>query len=115
MFNQMVELRAPELDATYAALAHDLRRDILARLQDGPATVTGLAQAYPVSLAAVSKHIRVLEGAGLVGRQVIGREHLLSLNPAPLKVAHGWLGIYKRFWDQRLDVLEKLLRQRKKG
>jgi DNA-binding transcriptional ArsR family regulator len=113
MFNQMVELQAPELDATYAALAHDLRRDILARLQDGPARVTELARPYSMSLAAVSKHIRVLEEASLVRREVVGREHLLSLNPEPLKGAHEWLGVYRQFWDGRLDTLASLLRRRK--
>jgi DNA-binding transcriptional ArsR family regulator len=112
MFNQMVELQ-PQLDATYAALAHDLRRDIMARLQEGPTRVTDLAGPYSMSLAAVSKHIRVLEEASLIRREVVGREHLLSLNPEPLKVAHEWLGVYRQFWDGRLDTLESLLSRRK--
>jgi DNA-binding transcriptional ArsR family regulator len=105
-FNRVVEL----LDATYGALAHPIRREVLDTLRTGPLRVTDLARRFPVSLAAVSKHIRVLEEARLVTRQTRGREHYLSLRPDPLAEAHAWTGAYRDFWDARLDQLEAHLR-----
>ena len=99
------------LDAVYGALAHDVRRQLLAAVAPGPARVTDLATTFPVSLAAVSKHIRVLEDAGLVRREVRGREHYMSLEPAPLAGAAAWLATYRQFWEDRLDLLETRLRE----
>jgi DNA-binding transcriptional ArsR family regulator len=108
----MVEFREP-LDAPYAALAHPIRRRILDRLRDGEARVTDLAAGWPISLNAVSKHIKVLESAGLVDRRIEGREHRLSLRPEPLRAAAGYLDTYRIFWEPRLDRLDALLRERR--
>jgi DNA-binding transcriptional ArsR family regulator len=99
------------LDAVYGALSHDVRRQLLERVAPAPARVTDLADAFPVSLAAVSKHIRVLEEAGLVHREVRGREHLLSLEAEPLAGAAAWLAGYRRFWEERLDLLDAQIRE----
>jgi DNA-binding transcriptional ArsR family regulator len=114
MLNQMVEYAPSELDAVYAALSHPVRRSLLEHLRPHSAKVTELAAPYPISLAAVSKHIRVLESAGLVRRTITGREHQLVLEPQPLMSATTWLESYRRFWDDRLDVLEARLRQERK-
>ena len=82
------------------------RRDILARLADGEARVTDLARAYPISLNSTSKHIRALEGAGLVRRTVQGREHILRLDAMPLSDAAGWIDHYRRFWSEQLAALD---------
>jgi DNA-binding transcriptional ArsR family regulator len=111
MLNQMVEYQRSELDAVYAALSHPVRRSLLEHLTPRGAKVTELAAPYPMSLAAVSKHIRVLESAGLVRRTIVGREHQLALEPTPLMSASTWLDSYRRFWDDRLDLLEARLRQ----
>lgn len=82
------------------------RRAILARLAESDARVTELASAFPISLNSTSKHIRILERAGLVTRTVQGREHMLSLNAAPMAEAAEWMEFYRRFWDSRLAALE---------
>jgi DNA-binding transcriptional ArsR family regulator len=112
--NQMVEYTDGRLDAVYAAIAHPARRRVLEQLRRRGATVTELAAAHPMSLAAVSKHIRVLEDAGLVRRTIQGREHHLALAPVPLSAAAGWLDTYRRFWEERLDLLDAKLRARKR-
>ena len=94
------------LDATMGALADGTRRAILARLASGDARVTDLAAAFPISLNSTSKHIRMLERAGLVRRTVRGREHVLSLDAAPLAEAAAWIAHYRRFWDDRLAALD---------
>jgi DNA-binding transcriptional ArsR family regulator len=96
-------------DAAFAALANATRRDILARLAGGETTVGGLADAYDMSLNAVSKHLKVLEDAGLVDRRVEWREHHIRLNPKPLREVADWLERYRAFWEQRLDALEDFL------
>lgn len=100
---------ASTLDATYAALADPTRRAILRRLGRGTARVTDLAQPFQMSLNAVSKHIRVLERAGLVRREVRGREHHLSLEPGAMREAMEWIARTEAFWETRLDRLEGLL------
>jgi uncharacterized protein YndB with AHSA1/START domain/DNA-binding transcriptional ArsR family regulator len=97
------------LDATLLALADPTRRAIVRRLALGEARVTEVAAPFPMSLNAVSKHIRALERAGLVQRRVVGREHILSFNPAPLDEAAAWIASQQATWQQRLDVLEALL------
>ena len=97
------------LDATLAALADPTRRAILQRLSRGEARVTDLAQPFAMSLNAVSKHIRMLERARLVRRRRVGREHLLSLDPAPLDEAAAWLDAQRAAWTVRLDALDALL------
>jgi len=109
----MVERSAP-LDRTLGALADPTRRAILARLVRGRARVTDLAEPFELSLNAVSKHLRVLERAGLLRREVRGREHLLSLEARPLREAAEWITAYQAFWEKRLDALDAFLRKRKR-
>lgn len=104
----MVEYPAT-LDHVFGALADPTRRAILARLTRGEALVTELAEPFPISLNAVSKHVRSLERAGLVRRTVVGREHRCALEPAPLRQASNWLEHYRAFWEGRLDALEHFL------
>lgn len=98
------------MDAVFRALGDATRRRMLADLANGERTVSQLAEPYAMSLAAASKHIKTLESAGLIHREIRGRTHLCRLDPSPLAQAHQWLGFYERFWSSRLDVLERLLR-----
>jgi DNA-binding transcriptional ArsR family regulator len=107
----MVELQTPQLNAIFHALGDATRRDMLRELADGERTVSQLAEPFAMSLAAASKHIKALESAGLIHREVRGRTHVCRLEPAPLASAHQWLGFYQRFWSGRLDELERLLRE----
>jgi len=107
----MVELEAPQLSDIFHALSDATRRRMLFELAAGERTVGQLAQPFAISLAAASKHIKVLENAGLIHRQVRGRAHLCRLDPGPLESAHEWLSFYERFWTVRLDVLDRLLRE----
>ncbi|KAA0699542.1 ArsR family transcriptional regulator [Neorhizobium sp. P12A] len=107
----MVELEAIEMDSIFHALSDATRREMLHELADGERTVGQLAEPFAISLAAASKHIKVLEGAGLIRREIRGRTHLCRLEPGPLASAHQWLSFYERFWSGRLDVLERLLRE----
>jgi DNA-binding transcriptional ArsR family regulator len=106
----MVELEAPELDTVFHALGDATRRQMLRELASGERTVSQLAEPFAMSLAAASKHIKSLENAGLIRREVRGRTHLCRLDPGPLASAHQWLSFYERFWTDHLDVLERLLR-----
>jgi DNA-binding transcriptional ArsR family regulator len=99
------------LNRVYGAIADPTRRAILSMLEDGEVTVGTLADRFPISFNGVSKHVKVLEQAGLVRRRVSGREHWLRLHPAPLREATRWLEHYKEFWDTRLDALEDFLVQ----
>jgi DNA-binding transcriptional ArsR family regulator len=112
MFNPMVELQTAQtrLDTVFHALGDPTRRQMLRHLAAGERTVGELAEPFAMSLAAASKHIKALEQAGLIRREVRGRTHLCRLEPGPLASAHEWLGFYERFWSGRLDVLERLLR-----
>lgn len=107
----MVENQAPELDAVFHALGDATRRRMIADLAAGERTVGELARPFSISLAAASKHIKALEGAGLIRREVRGRTHVCRLAPKPLATAHAWLAAYERFWTERLDALERLLRE----
>jgi len=108
----MMTSTAPEaaLDHTLTALADPTRRAILRRLSLGEARVTEIARPFAISLAAVSKHILVLERAGLVRRRRMGREHLLSINPRPLDEAAAWIASTQAQWTARLDALDEILR-----
>jgi len=97
------------LDSVYAAIADPTRRAIIGLLGRGDTTVGAIADAFPMSFNGVSKHIKVLERAGLVARHVAGREHWLSLEPAPLGAASRWLEHYRAFWEARLEALEHVL------
>jgi DNA-binding transcriptional ArsR family regulator len=101
---------AVEMDEVFHALAHRARRAMLGRLAAGELTVGELAEPLTMSLWAASKHIQVLERAGLVRRTVDGRRHLCRLEPEPLASASAWLRFYERHWEERLDALEEFFR-----
>ena len=103
----MVEASS-DVGGVFHALAHETRRDMLGRLATGQLTVGELAEPLAMSLAAASKHVKVLERAGLVHRTVEGRRHVCRLEAGPLASAAGWLRFYERFWSERLDALEAL-------
>jgi DNA-binding transcriptional ArsR family regulator len=102
----------PPLDQVLAAISDPTRRAILARLTRGPARVTDVAEPFDMSLAAVSKHVRLLERAGLVRRARRGREHTLTLDARPLRRVVRWASRYERFWNERLDRLEAFFAQK---
>lgn len=105
----MVE-HPPALDAVFHALADPTRRAMLARLATGERSVGELAAPFAMSLAAASKHVKTLEAAGLLARRVEGRTHRCRLDPAGLARAGHWLRRYERFWGERLDALDAVLR-----
>jgi DNA-binding transcriptional ArsR family regulator len=104
-----------QLDSTFSALADPTRRAILARLANGEATVTELAQPFPVSLPAISKHLKVLERAGLIVRGREAQWRPCRLQPAPLEGAAEWLERYRQFWEGSFDRLDDHLRAIQKG
>lgn len=106
----MVELDSPHLDSVFQALSDPTRRGMLASLALGEKTVGELAEPFAMSFAGASKHVKVLEEAGLIRREVRGRSHVCTLEPGPLASATEWLRHYERFWTGRLDALERLLR-----
>ena len=112
IFNNMVELEPTRLSSVFHALGDVTRRGMLRELARGERTVSQLAEPYAISLAAASKHIKALENAGLIRREVRGRTHICRLEPGPLASAHQWLSFYERFWSARLDALELLLRNK---
>ena len=107
----MVELDEPWLDVVFHALGDRTRRVMLRALAGGERTVGHLAEPFEISLAAASKHIKALENAGLIRREVRGRTHWCRLEPGPLASADEWLRFYERFWTGRIDTLERLLRE----
>ena len=111
----MVEVYATSLDHVFHALGDATRRRMLASLAGGERTVGQLAAPFAMSLAAASKHVRTLEQAGLIRREVRGRTHVCRLDPAPLASARAWLEQCEAFWTGRLDALELLLRAEDAG
>jgi DNA-binding transcriptional ArsR family regulator len=105
----MVEYSSKMLDRTFGALADPTRRRILAQLAKGKECVTDLARPHAMSLAAVSKHLIVLEKAGLVRRRRQGRVHSLTLEAKPMREAQAWIDRYRKFWEGNLDQFEKYL------
>ena len=99
------------LDHAFAALADPTRRAILARLLDGEASVAELAQPFALTVRAVSKHVGVLEHAGLVTRSRAAQKRLSRIEIKPLRDIDGWLGDYRRLWEERFDRMEDLLRR----
>jgi DNA-binding transcriptional ArsR family regulator len=104
-----------QLTSTFAALADPTRRAILARLVEGEATVNDLAEPFPISVQAVSKHLKVLEGAGLITRGRSAQLRPSRLQGAPLKDAVDWLEKYRRFWQGSFDRLDERLQATEKG
>ena len=107
----MVNYSSAVLDATFAALSDATRRGILARLAEGESSVSELAAPYRMSLPAVSKHLRVLESAGLIARQKDGRVHRCRFVADPMKNAAEWIERYRRFWEEQLDALALYLEE----
>jgi DNA-binding transcriptional ArsR family regulator len=108
----MVNYSSAPLDSTFAALSDATRRGILARLaRQGETSVSELAAPYKMSLPAVSKHLRVLEHAGLVARQKDGRVHRCRLRAEPMKDAAAWIEHYREFWETQLDSLARYLEE----
>ena len=107
----MVKCSTRLLDRTFGALADPTRRRILEHLTGGDRCVTDLARPYRMSLPAVSKHLRVLENAGLVRRQRDGRVHRLKLEAKPMQQAQAWIEEYRKFWEASFDRLDEYLKQ----
>ncbi len=105
----MVEYSSRLLDRTFGALADPTRRRLIAQLAKGEERVTDLARRHAMSLAAVSKHLIVLEKAGLVRRRRQGRVHSLTLEAKPMQEAREWIDRYRKFWEGNLDQFEKYL------
>jgi len=95
------------LDGIFLALGHPVRRQILLGLTQGATTVTDIAKPFNLSLNAVSKHLKVLEKAGLIQREVLGREHYCRINTEPIMEVSNWLVYYQAFWTDRLDAMER--------
>jgi len=111
----MGERQSARLDEIFNALCDPTRRAILARLTEADARVTDIASAFPISLNSISKHIRMLERAGLLQRSIVGRDHLLSLNAGPLADAQAWIEKYRRFWDDRLAALDAFVARKNRN
>lgn len=107
----MVESESPQLDIIFHALGDATRRKMLRNLAEGERSVTELAKPFAMSLAAASKHVKVLETAGLIRREIRWRTHVCRLEPGPLARAQDWLAFYERFWTDRLGDLDRLLRE----
>jgi len=106
----MVVRRSASLDGVFDALSDPTRRAMLRSLASVERHIGELAAPFRMSFAAASKHVRVLENAGLVRRRVEGRRHVCRIEPSPLAAAERWLRFYERFWNKRLDALEALLK-----
>jgi DNA-binding transcriptional ArsR family regulator len=109
-----IRLRNERTDLVFAAIADPTRRAILDQLARGPARVTDVAEPFAMSLNAVSKHIKVLERAGLVRRTRLGREHTLELEPSPLRAVSRWTSRYEQLWTERLDRMEAFFAEKRK-
>ena len=103
-----------QLDNTFHAVADPTRRAILRMLSDRQARVTEIAKSFPYSLNAISKHLKVLEQAGLIRREIKGRDHFCRLDPAPLQEASDWFAQYRLFWEERLDAMESYITRNRK-
>lgn len=109
----MVNYSTHQLDLAFSALAHPIRRGILARLAAGEATVSELAKPHKVSGPAITKHLRILEKAGLLSRKKKGREHRMRLEAERLRAAEDWIEHQRQLWSERLDALERYLKEMK--
>ena len=109
----MVNYNKTQLDLAFSALAHPIRRSIVVRLAKGEATVAQLAKPHHVSAPAISKHLHILEEAGLMKRKKAGREHHCRLVPDRMKEAQEWIAHYRQFWEQSFDRLEEYLKKTK--
>src|SRR5580693_9477870 len=103
-----------QLSDVLTAISHPTRRAIIGRLANGPARFLDIAEPFDTALNAVTKHLKMLERAGLIERQKQGREVLISLRGEPLREVAGWVHEYERFWNQRLDQFEQYFKDKKK-
>jgi len=101
------------LSDVLTAISHPSRRAMIGRLAAGPARFSDIAEPFDLSLNAITKHLKLLERAGLISREKRGREVLISLRPQPLRLVSGWVHEYERFWNQRLDKFERSFRERR--
>ena len=114
ILNHMVKYKPPlsnDLDSVFSALSDATRRGILAQLSLGETTVSKLAEPYAMSQPAISKHLRVLERAGLIRRTRRGREHHIQINPRPIEEANGWIAYYANVWQRQFDAVGEYLQQ----
>jgi len=102
-----------QLDKVFSALSDVTRRGMLAQLSGGESTISELAEPYEMSQPAISKHLRVLERAGLIEREKRGREHFIRANPVPAEEAGGWIAYYAQFWKQQFDAVDAYLKKNK--
>ena len=107
-------VRMDQLTDVLTALSHPSRRDIIRRLAVSPARFTDVARPLDVSLNAVTKHLKLLERAGLIEREKRGREVFISLQPEPLRLVSGWVHEYERFWNRHLDQFQQHFRDKRK-
>ena len=104
----------PQLTDVLSAISHPTRRAIIGRLAGGPARFLDIAEPFDVALNAVTKHLKLLERAGLIEREKQGREVLISLRPEPLRLVAGWVHEYERFWNEKLDEFEGYFKEKRK-
>ena len=102
------------LSDVLTAISHPSRRAIIGRLADGPARFTDIARPFKLSLNAITKHLKLLERAGLISREKQGREVFISFRAEPLRLVSGWVHEYERFWSERLDQFEEFFKEKKK-
>lgn len=107
----MVNYSERRLDLAFGALSHPIRRGILARLSTGEASVAELAKPFKVSAPAITKHMKILEEAGLLSRKKEGRAHRCRLERERMKEAEAWIEAHRKFWNEKLDALEKYLKE----
>ena len=105
----------PQLDQVFFALSDRTRRTILARLTEGSSTIGELAAPFAISKPAVTKHMKILERAGLIKRRIEGRKHTCTLATQNLETAEEWIKFHRGFWESRFDALEKLLTEQEPG
>jgi DNA-binding transcriptional ArsR family regulator len=96
------------------AISHPIRRAIIGKLANGPARFSDIAEPFDVALNAVTKHLKLLERAGLIARRKQGREVFISLRPEPLRLVAGWVHEYERFWNEKADEFEAYFKQKRK-
>jgi DNA-binding transcriptional ArsR family regulator len=107
-------VRVDQLSDVLTAISHPTRRAIIGQLANGPARFLDVAQPYSTALNAVTKHLKMLERAGLIERERQGREVMISFRAEPLRLVSGWVHEYERFWNERLDQFERHFRDKKK-
>ncbi len=107
----LMQQSSEHLDQVFFALSDGTRRAILAQLAEGSTTIGKLSKPFDISAPAISRHMRILESAGLVKRNVKGREHVCTLSTKALKTAEDWLNFHRDFWESRFDALEEIFKQ----